>query len=166
MLCFSWGFISPSSLLGTLWVTQADWCPNCWFVIQGPSQMVLIDISNLFPRRPQLVHSLTFQTACEEGNLSCPLSTSRVYTALCTVRCPLDSLTSRVPYLEWPADGTKVSARAAWLVCHSALGDEGGRMQFPPVVSWGYTLPPTLSARPFQAAHSAFREEAREMNTR
>lgn len=36
-------------------------------------------------------------------------------------------------------------------------------MQFPPIVSWGHTPLPTLSAWPFQAPHSAFREEAREM---
>lgn len=49
-----------------------------------------------------------------------------------------------------------------WFVAWLWVG-EGGRMQFPPVVSWGHTPLPTLSARPFQAAHAAFREEAREM---
>ena len=72
---FFLGFCIPLALhrVHSGMLRQSD-APNCWLVIQGPSQVVLIHISHLFPRRPQLVHALIFQAACEAGTLPCPPS--------------------------------------------------------------------------------------------
>ena len=60
--------------------------PHCWLVIQSLFQVVLIHSLHSFPRRPQLVHVLIFQAACEAGTFSC--SPSALHRVLCCVLSP------------------------------------------------------------------------------